>query len=35
MAHIKKETGLYELVSDEQIVSYANPAKEKYPHDKN
>ena len=35
MAHIKTETGLYELVSDEQIVSYANTAKEKYPHDKN
>ena len=35
MAQIKTETGLYELVSDEQIVSYANTAKEKYPHDKN
>ena len=35
MAHIKTETGLYELVSDEQIVSYANTAKEKYPHGKN
>jgi proteasome alpha subunit len=35
MAHIKTETGLYELVSDEQIASYANTAKEKYPHDKN
>jgi len=35
MAHIKTETGMYELVSDEQIVSYANTAKEKYPHDKN
>ena len=35
MAHIKTETGLYELVSDKQIVSYANTAKEKYPHDKN
>ena len=35
MAHIKTETGLYELVSDEQIVNYANTAKEKYPHDKN
>ena len=35
MAHIKTESGLYELVSDEQIVSYANTAKEKYPHDKN
>ena len=35
MAHIKSDTGLYELVSDEQIVSYANTAKEKYPQDKN
>ena len=35
MAHIKIETGLYELVSDEQIVNYANTAKEKYPHGKN
>ena len=35
MAQIKTESGLYELVSDEQIVSYANTAKEKYPHDKN
>ena len=35
MAHIKSESGLYELVSDEQVVSYANSAKEKYPHDKN
>ena len=35
MAHIKSENGLYELVSDEQVVSYANSAKEKYPHDKN
>ena len=35
MAHIQTESGLYELVSDEQIVSYANTAKEKYPHDKN
>jgi len=34
MAHVKTETGLYELVSDKQIVSYANTAKEKYPHDK-
>jgi proteasome alpha subunit len=34
MAHIKTGTGLYELVSDEQITSYANTAKEKYPHDK-
>ena len=35
MAHIKTETGLYELVSYEQIVNYANTAKEKYPHGKN
>jgi len=35
MAHIKTGNGLYELVSNEQIVSYANTAKEKYPHDKN
>ena len=35
MAHIKTETGLYELVSDEQIVNYANTSKEKYPHGKN
>ena len=33
MAHIKKEDGLYELVSDEQITKYANAAKEKYPHE--
>ena len=35
MAHVKTETGLYELVSDEQVVSYANNAKEKNPHGKN
>lgn len=35
MAHIKTETGLYELVSDEQITNYAKIAKEKYPHEKN
>ena len=33
MAHIKTESGLYELVPDEQVVSYANTAKEKYPHE--
>ncbi|MFB5636386.1 MAG: archaeal proteasome endopeptidase complex subunit alpha [Nitrosopumilus sp.] len=33
MAHIKKETGLYELVPEEQIIKYANDAKEKYPHE--
>ena len=35
MTHIKTETGLYELVSEEQVKNYANSAKEKYPHDKN
>ncbi|MCH6585862.1 MAG: archaeal proteasome endopeptidase complex subunit alpha [Thaumarchaeota archaeon] len=33
MAQIKTETGLYEIISDEQIVNYAKTAKEKYPHD--
>lgn len=33
MAHIKTETGLYELVSTEDIVKYATAAKEKYPHE--
>ncbi|MDH3395234.1 MAG: archaeal proteasome endopeptidase complex subunit alpha [Nitrosopumilus sp.] len=33
MAHIKKDTGLYEIVSEEQITNYANTAKEKYPHE--
>ena len=35
MAHIKTETGLYELVSEENIANHAKIAKEKYPHDKN
>ncbi|KEQ56139.1 Proteasome subunit alpha protein [Marine Group I thaumarchaeote SCGC AAA799-E16] len=35
MAHIKTDSGLYEIVSDEQVANYANAAKEKYPHDKN
>ncbi len=35
MAHIKTETGLYEIVSEEQIVNYAKTAKEKYPHQQN
>jgi len=35
MAHIKTETGLYELVSDESIKNYADTAKEKYPHGQN
>jgi len=33
MACIKKDTGLYELVSDEQIAKYATEAKTKYPHE--
>jgi len=33
MACIKTETGLYEIVSDEQIENYAKSAKEKYPHE--
>ncbi len=33
MAHIKIETGLYEIISREQITNYANTAKEKYPHE--
>lgn len=33
MSCVKMETGLYELVSDQQIASYAKAAKEKYPHD--
>lgn len=33
MACIKKETGLYELVSDDKITKYANDAKTKYPHE--
>ena len=32
MAHVKTETGLYEILSNEQITSFANTAKEKYPH---
>jgi len=35
MAHIKADTGLYELVSDDQITNYSKTAKEKYPHNKN
>jgi proteasome alpha subunit len=35
MAHIKTDTGLYQLVNEEQIANYAKTAKEKYPHDKN
>jgi len=33
MAHIKTETGLYEILSKEQITNYAKAAKEKYPHE--
>jgi len=33
MAQIKTETGAYEIVSKEQITSYAKAAKEKYPHE--
>jgi len=33
MAHIKTDTGLYEVLSNEQIASFAKTAKEKYPHD--
>ena len=35
MAQIKSDTGLFSLVSDEQVANYAKNAKEKYPHDKN
>jgi len=33
MAHIKTETGLYEIVSKEEIANHAKTAKEKYPHE--
>ena len=35
MAQIKSDTGLFSLVSEEQVANYAKTAKEKYPHDKN
>ena len=35
MARVKKDTGLYEIVSKEDIENYAKTAKEKYPHDQN
>lgn len=35
MARIKADTGLYELVNDEQVENYSKTAKEKYPHNKN
>ena len=33
MAQIKIESGLFELVSDEDVNNYAKTAKEKYPHE--
>ncbi len=33
MARINIETGLYEIVSKEEIANYAKVAKEKYPHE--
>jgi len=33
MARIKIESGLFELVSDENVNNYAKTAKEKYPHE--
>jgi len=33
IAQIKTETGLYELVSDEQKINYAKTAIEKYPRE--
>jgi len=33
MAQIKTETGLYEIIDNEQITNFAKIAKEKYPHD--
>ncbi len=33
MAQIKAETGMYEIISKEQIANYAKSAKEKYPHE--
>ena len=33
MARINVETGLFEIVSKEEIANYANLAKEKYPHE--
>ncbi|MCV0372528.1 MAG: proteasome subunit alpha [Nitrosopumilales archaeon CG15_BIG_FIL_POST_REV_8_21_14_020_37_12] len=35
MAQIKSNTGLFELVPEDKIISYAKSAKEKYPHSKN
>ncbi len=33
MAQIKTESGLFEIVSDENVNNYAKTAKEKYPHE--
>ncbi len=33
MAHIKTKTGLYEILSKDQIINFAKTAKEKYPHE--
>ena len=33
MAQIKTESGLFELISDEDVNNYAKTAKEKYPHE--
>jgi proteasome alpha subunit len=33
MAQIKTETGLYEIITDEQITNFAKISKEKYPHE--
>ena len=35
MARVKKDTGLYEIVSKEDVENYAKTAKEKYPHNQN
>ena len=35
MAHVSTKTGMYELVPDQEIIKYAQQAKEKYPHDQN
>jgi proteasome alpha subunit len=32
MAHIKTDTGVFELVSEEEIKNFAKTAKEKFPH---
>jgi len=35
MAQIKSDTGMFEIVSKDQIIQYTNASKEKYPHEKN